>query len=163
MVNSSVLNPIQNTKKVFRTHLSVSSFEYINGLSFHKPRNESHQEYAGAGYDPEDARVSQLRQLVAAAEERSSAWEKNTLRLNTKTGDLLPLVIKTFFLKSLWSSSNLLLPAFYLSPPVQQANQIQDEIIDMRLRLQSCAEYTRQSMHGLTRREVTDMNPEQLC
>lgn len=29
----------------------------------------------------------------------------------------------------------------------------QDEIVDMRLRLQSCAEYTRQSMHGLTRRK----------
>lgn len=63
--------------------------DYADSLAAHA------KEYAEAGYDPEDARVSQLRQLVAAAE---------------------------------------------------------DEIIDMRLRLQSCAEYTRQSMHGLTRR-----------
>lgn len=27
----------------------------------------------------------------------------------------------------------------------------QDEIVEMRLRLQTCAEYSRQSMHGLTR------------
>ena len=63
--------------------------DYADALAAHA------KEYADAGYDPEDARVSQLRQLVAAAE---------------------------------------------------------DEIVDMRLRLQSCAEYTRQSMHGLTRR-----------
>jgi len=51
--------------------------------------------FSDAAYDPEDARISQLRQLVATAE---------------------------------------------------------DEIVEMRLRLQACAEYSRASMHTLTRR-----------
>ncbi|CAE7231776.1 YCP4, partial [Symbiodinium sp. CCMP2456] len=50
--------------------------------------------FSDAAYDPEDARISQLRQLVATAE---------------------------------------------------------DEIVEMRLRLQACAEYSRASMHTLTR------------
>jgi len=53
------------------------------------------QAFSEAAYDPEDAKISQLRQLVATAE---------------------------------------------------------DEIVEMRLRLQACAEYSRASMHSLTRR-----------
>lgn len=74
----------------------LKDFEQFEINPDYKDSLQAHsKEYADAGYDPEDARVSQLRQLVSAAE---------------------------------------------------------DEIVDMRLRLQSCAEYTRQSMHGLTKR-----------
>ncbi|CAJ1329243.1 unnamed protein product [Effrenium voratum] len=77
------------------------------------------KEFANAGYDPEDARVSQLRQLVAAAEAGPRS------RSGAVFGERLAI-------------------------EAAETSQ-QDEIVEMRLRLQTCAEYSRQSMHGLTR------------